>query len=231
MNKSIRVGIAEDQALFRKGIVSLMNSFEKITVVEEAENGQELLDIYEDILECNEMLPDITILDLNMPVLDGIRTTEILKRLYPEIKIIIISSFDDADNIVHLYEKGANAYLDKSSDPKEVEQAIKAVLVDDFYFNKAAKDALEDACVDSTDQIILSAENTLSERELEVLKHICYGITTEEIAKMMNVSSRAVDGHRLKLLQKTKCRNTTCLVLFALKSKLVNISELKVNLF
>ena len=68
MNKSIRVGIAEDQALFRKGIVSLINSFEKITVVEEAENGQELLDIYEDILECNEMLPDITILDLNMPV-------------------------------------------------------------------------------------------------------------------------------------------------------------------
>jgi len=86
----IRIGIAEDQALFRRGIIGLLNSFAKMNVVEEAENGQLLLDKYDEIIGFNENIPDITILDLNMPVLDGIKTTELLKKRFPESKIIII---------------------------------------------------------------------------------------------------------------------------------------------
>lgn len=227
----IRIGIAEDQALFRKGIVGLLNSFPNISVGEEAENGQALLDIYDEISRCGEQIPEVTILDLNMPVLDGIKTTERLKECYPDIKIIIISSFDDQDIVVHLYEKGANAYLDKNAEPEEVEEAVNAVYNNGFYFNKAAKDALEDVNINNDKPIILNSEDSLTEKELEVLKYICHGLTTDEIADILCVSNRTVDGHRSKLLQKTNSRNTTHLVLFALKSKLVNISELKISLF
>jgi len=227
----IRIGIAEDQALFRKGIVSLLNSFHNMEVVEEAADGQEIVNRYKELHAAQEALPDITILDLNMPVLDGIKATVQLKELFPQLKIIIISSFDDQDIVVHLYEKGANAYLDKNAEPEEVEEAINAVFTNDFFFNKAAKDALEDASTDTPNTIVLHAQDALSKRELEVLKYICYANTTEEIANIMSVSKRTVDGHRSKLMQKTSSKNTTSLVLFALKAKLVNISELKVNLF
>ncbi len=226
----IRIGIAEDQALFRKGIVGLLNSFDNIQVVEEAENGQEILNRYQDLNEAEEALPDITILDLNMPVLDGIKTTEKLKELFPNLKIIIISSFDDQDIVVHLYEKGANAYLDKNAEPEEVEEAINTVFTYDFFFNKAATNALEDASTNSKDTIVLNSVDALSERELEVLKYICYANSTDEIADKMSISKRTVEGHRSKLLQKTDSKNTTSLVLFSLKAKLINISELKVNL-
>tara|TARA_B110000503_G_C7069867_1_gene380398 strand:- start:626 stop:973 length:348 start_codon:yes stop_codon:yes gene_type:complete len=114
----IEIGIAEDQSLFRKGIVGLLNSFDNIEVVEEAEDGQEILKRYKELHDGQETLPDITILDLNIPVLDGIKTTEKLKELHPDSKIIIISSFDDQDIVVHLYEKAANAYLDKNAEPE-----------------------------------------------------------------------------------------------------------------
>ena len=226
----ISIGIAEDQALFRKGIIGLLNSFENIEVVEEAENGQELLNRYKDLHDGQMALPDITILDLNMPVLDGIKTTEKLKKLHPDSKIIIISSFDDQDIVVHLYEKGANAYLDKNAEPEEVEEAIKAVFENDFFFNKEAKMALEDASTNTKDKIVLHSKDKLTERELGVLKYICYTKTTEEIAKKMNLSKRTIEGHRLKLLQKSNSKNTTGLVVFALKAKLISVSELKVNL-
>lgn len=227
----IKIAIAEDQALFRRGIIGLINSFEDIEVIEEAENGQILLDKYEEMLEYQEQLPDITILDLNMPVLDGIKTTERLKQLYPNLKIIIISSFDDKDIIVHLYEKGANAYLDKNAEPEEVEMAIRSVFEKEVYLNQAAKEALEDASVHANDQFILDKKDLLSDREKEVLIHLCNERTTQETADIMNVSKRTVDGHRSNLLQKTSSKNTTGLVLYAIKANFINASELKINLY
>ena len=227
----IRIGIAEDQALFRRGIIGLLNSFAKMNVVEEAENGQLLLDKYDEIIGFNENIPDITILDLNMPVLDGIKTTELLKKRFPESKIIIISSFDYQDIIVYLYEKGANAYLDKNAKPKEVETAINSVFEKEFYFNAAAKKALEDSSSKGSAQIRFNNADKLTDSEFEVLLNLCHEKTTLEIADLMNVSTRTVEGHKYKLLQKTKAKNTTGLDLFALKANFINISEIKINLF
>ena len=226
----ITIGIAEDQALFRKGIVALLNSFENITVEVEAENGKDLVEKYATKTNKVQPIPLITILDLRMPVLDGIKTTEQLKTLYPNCKIIIISSHNDNDIIVHLYEKGANAFLDKNAEPEEVEIAINNVLQNDFYFNQAAQQALDDV-KNTGHQVILLPEDALTNRELEILKLICQEKTANEIAQQLSISKRTVDNHRTKLLQKTNAKNITGLVLFAIKTNLVSSSELKINLY
>lgn len=232
----IRIGIAEDQALFRKGIVGLLNTFRGFEVVVEAENGVDLLKKYEELIACEEDYPDITILDLNMPLMDGIKATEKLKSMIPEKKIIIISSHNDQDIIVHLYDKGANAFLDKNADPEEVKTAIKSVMKNDFYFNEAAREALEDVTnvsedLEDTGEVILVKVEDLTEREIEVLKFICQEKTAQEIGDILEISKRTVDGHRLKLLSKTKSKNIAGLVLFAIKSGIISVSDLKINLY
>ena len=225
----ITIGIAEDQALFRKGIVGLLNSYKNFEVIVEAENGQELLDKYEDLKLGEEDFPHITILDLRMPILDGIATTERLKKDNPNAKIIIISSHNDQDIIVHLYEKGASAFLDKNADPEEVELAINSVINTDFYINQAAKEALEDAT--KHEKIILAPIDELTTREIEILQMICKEQTAQEIGDILEISKRTVDNHKSKLMAKTNSKNTTGLVLFAIKANFVNISELKINLY
>ena len=128
----INVAIAEDQSLFRKGMIALLNSFNGVSVVVEAENGLDLLQQFEAIDQSSDELPNIVILDLRMPEMDGIKTTEELRKKYPQSKIIIVSAHDDADIIVHLYDKGVNAFLDKNAEAEEVELAIRSVLKNDF---------------------------------------------------------------------------------------------------
>ena len=224
----ITIGIAEDQVLFRVGIVHLLNSVKDFQVIVEAENGQDLLEKYGDLELGEEPYPDITILDLRMPVMDGIKTTEKLKKIIPDSKIIIISSHNDVDIIVHLYEKGANAFLDKNAEPEEVEQAINSVMYNDFYFNETARTALEENPPSERD-IRLDVVESLSERERDILKLICTEKTSQEIADILFISKRTVDNHRTSLIQKVGAKNITGLVLFAIRADIVNVSELKIS--
>lgn len=229
--KTIKIGIAEDQALFRKGIVSLLDSYEDFSVIVEAENGKDLIDQYSSIENSMDgQLPDITILDLRMPEMDGIKTTEYLKGRHPESKIIIISAHDDEDIIVHLYEKGANAFLDKNAEPEEVELAIRNVVKNDSYFNEAAKIALEDASESNDKEVYFTILDKLSSREKDVLRLLCKEKSSQDISKELFISKRTVDNHRNSLLNKTGAKNSTGLVLFAIQSNLINVSELKISL-
>ena len=229
MNK-IKIGIAEDQALFRRGIVSLLDSYENFSVIVEAENGKDLIEEYSLIENSQDgKLPDITILDLRMPVMDGIKTTEYLKKNHPDSKVIIISAHDDEDIIVHLYERGANAFIDKNAEPEEVELAIKSVIENDFYFNEAAKKALDDASAPNSEAIHFTIVDKLSSREVDVLRLLCKAKSSQDISEELSISKRTVDNHRNKLLQKTGAKNSTGLVLFAIQTNLINTSELKIN--
>lgn len=226
----ITIGIAEDQLLFRAGIVGLLNSYPEFKVIVEAENGQQLLDKYSSSKSVDEKIPDITLLDLKMPVLDGIKTTEKLKKILPDSKIIIISSHNDEDIIVHLYEIGANAFLDKNAEPEEVELAIKSVNQNDFYFNEAARSALEENITADDGAFFLEADvNDLSKREVDILKLICKEKTSQEIGNLLFISKRTVDNHRTNLIKKTKVKNITGLVLYAIRGNVINVSELKIN--
>lgn len=216
----INVAIADDQVLFRKGVIALINSLDGMSMVLEASNGKDLL------LKLAETthLPHVILLDLKMPEMDGIETTKILRQRYPNVKIIILSIYNEERFILHLLECGAHAYLFKDADTEEVEKAIRAVANDGFYFTGKILQALQSQQKKRKHITTLDDPlNTLTERELEVLKLICSEFSTEEIAEKLFISPRTVEGHRNNLLIKTGCRNVAGLVVFAFKNNLAEI--------
>jgi len=221
---SIKVAITDDQVLFRRGIASIINTFEGISIVLEADNGRMLLDS----LQTLESLPDVVLLDLSMPELNGIETTKILHVSYPSIKIIILSVYGEDRFVTHLMELGVNAYLFKNVEPEEVERAIRTVMDKDFYFNEAFLNAMKNRLTNKRQKILLTENipSTLTAREIEVLKLICKQNTAQEIAEQLFISVRTVDGHRNNLLEKTGVRNSAGLVLFAIKHRLIDPTEL-----
>jgi len=136
---NIRVAITDDQVLFRRGMASIINTFENISIVLEADNGRILLDSLQNF----EPIPDVVLLDLSMPELNGIETTKLLHVHYPSIKIIILSVYGEDRFVTHLMELGVNAYLFKNVEPEEVERAIRTVIDKDFYFNEAFLNAMK----------------------------------------------------------------------------------------
>ena len=222
--KKINVAIADDQILFRKGMIAIINGLNDTQIIIEADNGRALLEI----IEISETKPDIVLLDLSMPELNGVETTKILHSDYPDIKIIILSVHSDERFVAHLMELGINAYLFKNVEPSEVEKAILAVIEKGFYFNEVFLKAMKNRMLGKKPRLLIqdNIPSTLTQRELEVLDLICRQYTAQEIAEKLFISTRTVDGHRNNLLEKTGVRNTAGLVVFAIKNNLLDPSAL-----
>ncbi|MDF1696001.1 MAG: response regulator transcription factor [Saprospiraceae bacterium] len=219
MNK-IKIIIADDQLLFLKGLRLLINTFENMTLIGEANNGQELLNI----MQVDP--PDVVLLDLKMPVMDGIQATKHIKEDFPDVKIILLSMYNDESIINLIMSLGANSYLLKNEDPSVLKIAIESVMDKGFYFNeytsKALLHGLKDPAVRKGKSKLLDAIQ-LTKREIEVLELICQEYTSNEIAKKLFLSVRTVEGHRKSLLEKTDARNIAGLVLYAMKNQLIQI--------
>jgi two-component system, NarL family, response regulator DegU len=216
--EKIRVAIADDHTIFRRGLVSILRNNEDFDIVYEAENGQELMD---GIAVHN---PQVVLMDLNMPVLDGIRATTKIKGVYPDLKIIIISMHDEDHFVSHLMELGANGYLLKDAHPDEVEKAIYTCHTEDYYYGAFLLRVMHNRLINKTTRkksITLSSEINLSERELEVLEHICEGTTSPQIAEMVSLSVRTVEGHRNRIMEKTGTKNIAGLVAWAVRNGIV----------
>jgi DNA-binding NarL/FixJ family response regulator len=215
----IHIAIADDQSLFRKGIIALLNKFSNMQVVIEAENGQDLLD------QLAEKGADVQValVDINMPQLNGIEAMKKIRGLYPHIKNVILTVHEEDKYINKLIEEGANAYLAKNTQPAELEKAITTVVSHDYYFNENTIRAMHNHVQGKKPRIMLQAADEITVREKEILQLICKEFTTAEIAKQLFISERTVDGHRNNLLLKTGCRNTAGLVLFAIKHHLFDI--------
>ena len=218
--KKIRLIIADDQILFLEGLSLLINKFDSIELVAEVINGQELLGaipVYQ---------PDVVLVDLKMPVLNGIDATKIIKEQYPELKIILLSMYNDESIINHIMKLGANGYLLKNEEPHVLRDAIETVYKNDFYFNDYVSRALlkdvSTSRVKKAESVLLQ-KLQLTRREVEVLKLICQECTSAEIAAQLYISIRTVEGHRKSLLSKTGVRNTAGLVLFAMKNQLIEL--------
>ena len=219
----MKIAIADDEALFRKGIARLFEDF-GATLAFEAANGQELLDK----LEKAEELPDILLLDLNMPNLNGIDAAKKINILYPELKFIVLSTYYTKVFIVNMIELGAAAYLAKNASPAEMEETIKQVSLKGFYYDRNVMEVIrENILTKSKPRFKTPFGVNLSEREKEVLQLICEEMTTQEIASQLFISPRTVDGHRNNLLQKLNCRNTAGLVIIAVQEQLVDIKRLR----
>lgn len=217
---TIHVAIAEDQRLFRECLVSLLNGFERIKVNVEASNGKELLDK----LLLAAPVPQVVLLDLTMPEMNGLDATRQLKKLYPDLKIIILSVHSEERHIVHMVGEGVNGYLVKNSELSEVVHAVEAVYEKGFYFNENVLRAIHSGMAQKHEKSY-NPNSPITAREKEILELICREHTTQEIAEKLYLSVRTVDGHRNNLLEKTGARNTAGLVIYALRNDLVRFES------
>jgi len=213
----IKIAIAEDQRLFRECLIPILNGFDNLKVTIEASNGRELLDL----IQASAVKPDVVLLDLAMPEMNGLETTQHLKAAFPGIKIIILSVHSEQRHIVKMVGVGINGYLIKNSELEEVKRAVEAVYEKGFYFNEAILKAIQSGMRQQKQQRF-DVVTTLTTREKEVLQLICREYTTPEIAEKLFLSVRTVDGHRNNLLEKTGSRNTAGLVIYAIKNNLVD---------
>lgn len=214
----IKVAIADDHKIFRSGVINTLIPYENINVVFEAEDGEHLLQHLE------QQMPDVILMDLKMPNMDGIAATIKVKEKYPEVKIIILTMYEDDNFIVHLIEHGANAYLLKNAEPEEIYEAICTTHDKGFYFNENVNLALLKKVLHKNKQQIkptLSNEIQLNEREVEVLRMICNERTTQEISEEIYLSPRTVEGIRQKLLEKINVKNSVGLVLYAFRNGII----------
>ena len=213
----INIAIADDYKIFREGVKKCIAGDKSLLVIQEADNGEDLINAF------NVLLPDVVIMDLKMPIMDGMEATQIIRKKYPSVKVLVVTMYDDDKFIIHLMEIGANGYLLKNAEPDEIRKAIYAVHENGYYFNDLVNKALLKKLVMKTNIKPSFNQNVeLTERELEVLKYICEEKTASEIAKEIFLSPRSVEGIRQRLIEKIGVRNTAGLVMFAVKNQLVS---------
>ncbi|GGB22717.1 MAG TPA: response regulator transcription factor [Puia sp.] len=213
----IKVAIADDHKIFRKGVILSLRPYSAIKFVQEAENGQELLDG----LAASE--PDVVLMDLRMPQKDGIETTKIIAKQYPSIHIIALTMYEDERFVSHMMEIGANGYLLKSADPSEIKRAIIEVATKGYYLNNFVNRILLKKSHVRTKMIpSLNTEITLNDREREVVRYICMEFTAQEIAQKIDVSPRTVEAIKDRLMERFGAKNTAGLVFFAVKNNLID---------
>ena len=215
--KKIKIAIADDYKIFRDGLKVGLAVDENLLVISEADNGEELLASFE------KELPDVIIMDLKMPLMDGMEATKIIRKKFDAIKVLVVTMYEDDKFIIHLMENGANGYLLKNADSEEIRKSIYAVYENGYYFNDLVNKALLKKLVNKANfKPSFNQDIDLTERELEVLKLICEEKTAAEIGKEIFLSVRSVEGIRPRLIDKIGVRNTAGLVMFAIKNNLVS---------
>jgi DNA-binding NarL/FixJ family response regulator len=213
--EKINIAVVDDQQLFRQGLVSLLKENKNLNILFEAENGNDLLE------KLKVKLPDVILLDIEMPVLDGIETTMKLKSKYPDIKIIILTMHDEEEMIVHLIEKGAHGFLPKNEDIESVIDSIFSVHENGYFFNDRISKAMVRGLMSAKKIEPKFQDIELNERELEVIRLLCKEQTSPEIAQQMHLSTKTVDNYRVTLIKKLKVKNSIGLVMYAVKRGLI----------
>lgn len=220
-NNSITLAIADDELLFRQGLIAILSKSNHLDILFDADNGKDLIEK----LRSSEILPQIVITDLKMPELNGVEVTKLIRKEFPDIKIIALTSYFSKPFIVNMLSIGAVAYLAKNSTPKLMLTTIEEVAEKGFYYDSQVMKFIHESIVNPESKKIKSKfDNTFfTKREKEVLQHICLQKTTAEIADDLCISPRTVEGHRNNLLIKTESKNVAGLVIYALENKLVSL--------
>lgn len=206
-NNKIHIAIVDDHTLFRNGVAALMAEFEELEVVFEAENGQQM----QAALPRHET-PDVILMDINMPLMDGYESTKWIKKNYPKIKILALSMFEDDKAVIQMIKCGAGGYILKESRPRELLEAIKAIHEKGVFINEMVSGKLLRSVADNEEL------PDISKKELEFLKLCCSELTYKEIADQMFVSPRTVDNYREALFLKLNLKSRTGLVLYAIQN-------------
>ncbi|QKJ32228.1 response regulator transcription factor [Mucilaginibacter mali] len=205
----ILIAIVDDHTLFRNGVHALMSEFDELKVVFEADNGKQLQQMLP-----KHALPQVVLMDINMPEMDGYDATAWLKAKYPQIKVLALSMFEDDKAVLRMIRSGASGYVLKESKPRELLEAIKTIVNKGVYINELVSGKLIRSVAGAGDSPELTA------KELEFLKLACSELTYKEIADKMFISPRTVDNYRESLFQKLNLKSRTGLVLYAIQNEI-----------
>ncbi len=216
--EKIRLGIADDHKIFRNGLKATLEDNPDFEIVVEAANGKQLLALLAG------KVPDVILMDIKMPELDGIQTTAQVKQRYPGIKVLALSMFNEDKYIMDMMKAGASGYLLKNAEPEEIIEAISTVYHKEYYFNEHLSVTLikQLAGHSSAGNAAMSLAD-FNEREIEVLRLVCQEYSNQEIADKIFLSVRTVEGYRARLFEKTKSRNLVGLVIFAVKTGIISV--------
>ncbi len=220
MDNNINIALADDQVLFREGIASLIRNEAGFSLMMEADNG---LDFLSQLKSLDE-LPDILLMDMEMPGMDGMQLNDELRKKFPSIKVIVLSVHAGERLMARMIHAGASGYLLKNCNKDELLTAMRSVFTNGFYITPSVLKAIQSPAANAkgiTNMHSIPVE--ISQREKEVLQLICEEFSNAEIAEKLFISVRTVDGHRNNLLAKTGCHNTAGLVLFAVKHRLFEV--------
>jgi DNA-binding NarL/FixJ family response regulator len=194
--QQIRVAIADDHKIFRDGIKMALKDKEYLRILWEAEDGKDLMH------KLQIKQPDVLLMDIRMPEVDGINAISMIRKEHEEVKIVVLTMYDDQEMITKMMEMGANAYLTKTTDPEEIYQAIITCMNDDFYFNDLVNKAVLLKLQHKNDQAVLSQPCKIFRKEIKILKLIAEDKTTEEISKEVFLSPRTIETIRQNMKQK-----------------------------
>ena len=218
MQEPIKVIICDDHVLYRAGVKTALSSKKDIKVIAEADNGVHLLNLIKTIQA------DVILLDIQMPIMDGITALPEVKKLCPQTKIIMLTMLDDNSMITKLMELGANSYLTKNSDSEVIYDAIKTCFEQEYYFNSLTNKALLSNLKQRNvvaPQHMTPQEVHLNDKETTILRLMCEEKSTKEIADMVDLSPRTVEAIRDKLKVKTGSKTTAGLIMYAVKHKII----------
>jgi DNA-binding NarL/FixJ family response regulator len=217
----ILISLVDDQQLFRRGLAALIKSVAGFTLLSEAENGK----IFMEQLEKADTLPHIALVDMEMPEMNGVELNAVLQKKYSSIKVLVLSTYNQERFIGKMIEAGACGYLTKNCEIDELVTAINATYKNGFYFNQDTLAAMRNTAHYKSGDLknISNIAIELTAREKEILGLLCKELSNIEIGERLFISPRTVEGHRNNLLQKTGCRNTAGLVIFAIKNNFYQI--------
>jgi len=216
ITKKPNIIIVDDHLIFRQGLKSIITLENIANVIGEASNGIELIELLSDLK------PDLVLMDIDMPRMNGLDATEKALEILPELKVIAFSMFSDEEYYYKMIDRGVKGFILKTSGINELETAIQNVMSGDTYFsNELLRKIINN--FGRTNITKQTALENLTEREIEILQLICFGLSTEQIAEKLFISPKTVKSHKSNLLEKTVCKNTPALILFAIKNKIVEI--------
>lgn len=219
MNEKVSIAVVDDHKLFRSGLINLIHSLDlDVTVSIEANNGKELLDLLD-----RAELPDIVLLDSNMPILNGYETASLLRKEYPELKILVITMNNDEQSLIKMLKLGVQGYIGKDVEPEELKQALQEIIQKGYHYTDQLTGQLIQS-LQENNNIIQNGHN-LNEQELTFIRLACSEDTYSQIADKMFLSPKTIDGYRASVFEKLNIKSRVGLAIYAIQSGLVSLEK------